>query len=195
MAETTPRGPAPRNFEEAGYPPEAVEKLSQLHAVFDFYDTDRDGRIDRKTMRKMCDLIGFGNPTLPTTDDISFNVFSSCVMSMEASLGKGGEVRRAFHLMKKEHPQRMSHSEFGQFLRSQGLECSEDHAERITELISHTGEDYFTEDELVNYVLEAQANEEKKARNLAKRKKEEERQRAAEEAETMVGGLKDFVID
>ena len=54
---------------------EAVEKLSQLHAVFDFYDTDRDGRIDRKTMRKMCDLIGFGNPTLPTTDDISFNVF------------------------------------------------------------------------------------------------------------------------
>jgi len=122
MAETTPRGPAPRNFEEAGYPPETVEKLSQLHAVFDFYDTDRDGRIDRKTMRKMCDLIGFGNPTLPTTDDISFNVFSSCVMSMEASLGKGGEVRRAFHLMKKEHPQRMTHSEFGQFLRSQGLE-------------------------------------------------------------------------
>jgi len=47
----------------------------------------------------------------------------------------------------------------------------------------------------VNYVLEAQANEEKKARNLAKRKKEEERKRAAEEAETMVGGLKDFVID
>ena len=146
-------------------------------------------------MRKMCDLIGFGNPTLPTTDDISFNVFSSCVMSMEASLGKGGEVRRAFHLMKKEHPQRMTHSEFGTFLRSQGLECSEDHAERITELISHTGEDFFTEDELVNYVLEAQANEEKKARNLAKRKKEEERKRAAEEAETMVGGLKDFVID
>ena len=46
MAETTPRGPAPRNFEEAGYPPATVEKLSQLHAVFDFYDTDRDGRID-----------------------------------------------------------------------------------------------------------------------------------------------------
>ena len=38
MAETTPRGPAPRNFEEAGYPPETVEKLSQLHAVFDYYD-------------------------------------------------------------------------------------------------------------------------------------------------------------
>ena len=124
MAETTPRGPAPRNFEEAGYPPETVEKLSQLHAVFDYYDTDRDGRIDRRTMRKMCDLIGFGNPTLPTTDDISFNVFSSCVMSMEASLGKGGEVRRAFHLMKKEHPQRMTHTEFGTFLRSQGLELS-----------------------------------------------------------------------
>merc|ERR1719262_184112 len=107
-------------------------------------------------MRKMCDLIGFGNPTLPTTDDISFNVFSSCVMSMEASLGKGGEVRRAFHLMKKEHPQRMTHSEFGTFLRSQGLECSEDHA-----------------------------NEEKKARNLARRKKEEAAKKAAEEAETM----------
>ena len=70
-----------------------------------------------------------------------------------------------------------------------------DHAERITELISHTGEDYFTEDELVNYVLEAQANEEKKARNLAKHKKEEERKKAAEESEKMVGGLKDFVID
>ena len=110
-------------------------------------------------------------------------------------MGKGGEVRRAFHLMKKEHPQRMTHTEFGTFLRSQGLECSEDHAERITELISHTGEDFFTEDELVNYVLEAQANEEKKARNLAKRKKEEERKRAAEESEKMVGGLKDFVID
>ena len=47
----------------------------------------------------------------------------------------------------------------------------------------------------MNYVLEAQANEEKKARNLAKRKREEERKRAAEEAETMVGGLKDFFID
>ena len=28
MAETTPRGPAPRNFAEAGYPPETVEKLN-----------------------------------------------------------------------------------------------------------------------------------------------------------------------
>ena len=85
----------PSSFEEAGYPPETVEKLSQLHAVFDYYDTDRDGKIDRRTMRKMCDLIGFRNPSLPTSDAIGFDVFANCVMAMEAQLGKGGEVRRA----------------------------------------------------------------------------------------------------
>ena len=50
------------------------------------------------------------------------------------------------------------------------------------------GEEPENEEEIDEY-------EEKKARNLAKRKKEEERKKAAEEAETMVGGLKDFVID
>ena len=185
----------PSSFEEAGYPPETVEKLSQLHAVFDYYDTDRDGKIDRRTMRKMCDLIGFRNPSLPTSDAIGFDVFANCVMAMEAQLGKGGEVRRAFHLMAKEHPDRMTHAEFGLFLRKQGLECSEDHAERITELVSQSGEDYFTEDELVNYILEAQANEEKKVRNLAKRKKEEDAKKSEEEAQAMGSALRSFVIE
>ena len=44
-------------------------------------------------------------------------------------------------------------------------------------------------------VCTKEENEEKKARNLARRKKEEAAKKAAEEAETMVGGLKDFVID
>ena len=39
----------PSSFAEAGYPPETVEKLSQLHAVFDYYDTDRDGEISYRS--------------------------------------------------------------------------------------------------------------------------------------------------
>ena len=49
-----------------------------------------------------------------------------------------------------------------------GMEISDAHAERITELISTTGEDHFTEQELVTYVMEAEEAARKKEANKRK---------------------------
>ena len=79
--------------------------------------------------------------------------------------------------MKRNNPQRIiDHEEFHEFLTRCGMEISAEHAERVTEIISTYGEDHFTEQELVDYVLESQASQKKKE---AKKRRE---QAAAEKA-------------
>ena len=90
-------------------------------------------------------------------------MFCATALGLDNNLSAAGKVKRAFHLMKRDNKNRIiNHAEFHEFLTMCGMEISPEHSERITELISTHGEDYFTEAELVSYVMEHQAQEERK---------------------------------
>ena len=122
-------------------------------------------------MKKILDLMGFYNPPVPSSDAITFEMFCSGAIGLESKLSESGQVKRAFHLMKRNNTSRtITHEEFREFLISCGIDVSEDHAERITEIISHNGDDFFTEQELVDYVAEFQLAQARKRKNEAKKK-------------------------
>ena len=161
-------------------------QVEQLRHVFDYFDTDRDHIVDSSTAKRILDLLGFHNPTMPSrgagvrrrgpatrrrrpraaprarsatprarrSNQITFEMFCATALGLDNNLSAAGKVKRAFHLMKRDNKNRIiNHAEFHEFLTMCGMEISPEHSERITELISTHGEDYFTEAELVSYVM------------------------------------------
>ena len=99
-------------------------------------------------------------------------MFYATAVGLDNTLSASGKVKRAFHLMKRDNKNRVINArEFHAFLIHCGLEISKEHSERITELISEHGEDYFNEGELVSYVLEHQQAEAKKREAVEAEKK------------------------
>ena len=106
-------------------------------------------------------------------------MFYATAVGLDNTLSASGKVKRAFHLMKRDNKNRViTAREFHDFLTHCGMEISPEHSERITELISEHGEEYFTEAELVQYVTEYHNNEERKReqqeaaeRSVARQKK------------------------
>jgi len=128
----------------------------QCFGIFDYFDTDRDGLLDAKTASHVMRLLGFGPVDFSEYEAVSFPKLFATAEAIEKGLNAEGRARRTFNLIKAERfRERTVHwKEFHAFLTEKlGMDVSEDHAERLTEIISKNGDDYFGEDELVDYLL------------------------------------------
>ncbi|KAJ1456776.1 hypothetical protein M885DRAFT_615941 [Pelagophyceae sp. CCMP2097] len=133
-------------------------------AVFDFYDTNCDGLVEAAMASRLLKQLGFAKTDFPDGELVSRAAAFPEVLAVSVALddGKGLSSRtsRAFNLMVGPHDRTKrwcDGADLQKFLGTCGMELSEDHAERIAEIVSTGDTEKFTEQDLTKYVLSNQA--------------------------------------
>ena len=142
-----------------------------IKPVFQFYDTDSDGKLSPDEVIQLLTIMGYPHPgigfdTKPKMDfrTLMIHIHMQKKQTKESTLD--GHVSRTFHMIDKQARGKIGPPELHYFLRSIDVNIPMDHVERIAELISPTEDFRFGEKDLLEYVkmvrqgIDAQQKEE-----------------------------------
>lgn len=134
------------------------DAMLKYRHVFDYLDTDRDGHLDAKGATHALQLLGF-KADFSEYLAVSFDTMLSKINTREKTSSAVAQVKQSFNLMRGVRTTRsVTSCQLHSFLDRIGIRVSLDYAERLTQRISERGDDSFTENELLKYVLERQAH-------------------------------------
>jgi len=132
------------------------EDIQQLRPIFDFYDTDLDGRLSAMQVGQAFQQLGFGDSNMAVTLT-DFPAFCRLLgLAKKRAFEKDpldGRLRLTFRLMVKDNArQELGAREFLDAAKAVGVTLTSEQAERIAELIYPEDGTTFNENEFVAFV-------------------------------------------